>query len=120
LAAYFGLAVSVITCIASFSYIFLRIFFGVDWPAGFATTTVLLLFGISLNGIFLGIIGEYVGRIYNQVRWRPTAVVERSVNIVLEPPSGRSGQSAIRRAWPATPTIVQNRSGLQEDGGMGK
>src|SRR5213079_701196 len=95
-------------CIASFSYIFLRVFFGIDWPPGFATTTVLLLFGISLNGIFLGIIGEYIGRIYNQVRWRPTAVVERSVNIVLEPPSGHGDQSLpAGRARPAAPTIVQ-------------
>jgi dolichol-phosphate mannosyltransferase len=52
-----------------------------DWPEGFATTTVLLLFGISLNAIFLGIIGEYVGRIYAQVRFRPTTVIEQSTNI---------------------------------------
>jgi len=45
------------------------------------TTTVLLLLGISLNSIFLGIIGEYVGRIYNQVRSRPTTVIEKVVNI---------------------------------------
>jgi polyisoprenyl-phosphate glycosyltransferase len=81
LAAYVGLGISAITCLASFAYIFLRLFFGFNWPAGFATTTVLLLFGISLNGIFLGIIGEYVGRIYNQVRSRPTTVIEHSVNL---------------------------------------
>jgi polyisoprenyl-phosphate glycosyltransferase len=81
LAAFIGLGTSVITCTASFVYILSRLLFGFDWPAGFATTTVLLLFGISLNGIFLGIIGEYVGRIYNQVRSRPTTVIEYSVNL---------------------------------------
>ncbi|OSJ21494.1 glycosyltransferase family 2 protein [Bradyrhizobium japonicum] len=81
LAAFVGLGISMLTCLGSFFYIFARLFFGVDWPAGFATTTVLLLFGISLNAIFLGIIGEYVGRIYNQVRSRPTTVIEYSVNV---------------------------------------
>ncbi|MEH2544275.1 glycosyltransferase involved in cell wall biosynthesis [Bradyrhizobium sp. AZCC 2262] len=85
LAAYIGIGTSVLTCLASFVYIFSRLFFGFNWPAGFATTTVLLLFGISLNGIFLGIIGEYVGRIYNQVRSRPTTVVEYSVNLSKKP-----------------------------------
>ena len=85
LAAYIGLVTSAITCLASFVYIFSRLLFGFDWPAGFATTTVLLLFGISLNGIFLGIIGEYVGRIYNQVRSRPTTVIEYSVNLQKKP-----------------------------------
>ena len=95
LAAYIGIAISIVTCLASFAYIFLRIFFGFYWPAGFATTTVLLLFGISLNGIFLGIIGEYVGRIYNQVRARPTTVIEYSVNFPKETldATGRAQQS---------------------------
>jgi len=39
----------------------------------------------AMNGIFLGIIGEYVGRIYNQVRSRPTTVVEYSVNLSKKP-----------------------------------
>ncbi|MCJ9729395.1 glycosyltransferase family 2 protein [Bradyrhizobium sp. PRIMUS42] len=81
LAAFVGLGISLLTCLASFFYIFSRLLFGINWPAGFATTTVLLLFGISLNAIFLGIIGEYVGRIYNQVRSRPTTVIEHSVNV---------------------------------------
>lgn len=80
-AAYTGLIVAVITFALSLIYVSARLVFGVDWPTGFATTTALLLFGISLNAIFLGIIGEYVGRIYNQVRQRPTTVVERSVNL---------------------------------------
>ncbi|WMT72577.1 hypothetical protein [Bradyrhizobium sp. Ash2021] len=69
------------TFLLSLFYLFSRIGFGLDWPEGFATTTVLLLFGISLNAIFLGIIGEYVGRIYAQVRFRPTTVIEQSTNI---------------------------------------
>lgn len=56
---------------------------GSDWPAGFATLAILLLFSLGMNAIFIGIIGEYVGRIYDQVRTRPLTIIERTFN--LEP-----------------------------------
>jgi polyisoprenyl-phosphate glycosyltransferase len=93
-ASYTGFVISVLTFVLSLIYVIGRVFFSADWPAGFATTTVLLLLGVSLNAIFLGIIGEYVGRIYNQVRKRPSAVIERSVN--MSPAEGLTQPS-----WPA-------------------
>jgi glycosyltransferase involved in cell wall biosynthesis len=81
LATYAGLGISVATFALSLVYVVGHFVYGLEWPAGFVTTTVLLLLGISLNSIFLGIIGEYVGRIYNQVRSRPTTVIEKVVNI---------------------------------------
>jgi hypothetical protein len=51
--------------------------------------------GPSCDGRFaerylLGIIGEYVGRIYNQVRQRPNTVIEYTINLdepaALQPP----------------------------------
>jgi dolichol-phosphate mannosyltransferase len=80
-ASFSGLLVAFVTMLASFFYLFARVFFGAAWPGGFATTTILILFGISLNALFLGIIGEYVGRIYDQIRTRPLTVIERSLNI---------------------------------------
>jgi polyisoprenyl-phosphate glycosyltransferase len=76
-----GLVIALVTGLASFFYLVGRLLFGVAWPEGFATTTILILFGISLNAIFLGIIGEYIGRIYEQVRLRPTTVIERYLNM---------------------------------------
>lgn len=81
LATYAGLVVSLATFVLSLVYIVGHFAYGLEWPAGFVTTTVLLLLGISLNSIFLGIIGEYVGRIYSQVRTRPITVIERGINI---------------------------------------
>lgn len=113
LAAFIGLGTSVITCAASFIYILSRLLFGFDWPAGFATTTVLLLFGISLNGIFLGIIGEYVGRIYNQVRSRPTTVIEYSVNLPEKSLDvlGPSTQPSLGMVRPLA-DVVSHRAGV--------
>ncbi len=83
MATFAGLLIALMTSVASVFYILGRLFFGLEWPEGFATTTILILFGISLNAVFLGVIGEYVGRIYEQVRLRPTTVIERSINMTL-------------------------------------
>jgi glycosyltransferase involved in cell wall biosynthesis len=81
-ATYVGLLVSTLTFCTTIGYLCAAIFFGSSWPSGFATMVVVALFGISLNAIFLGIIGEYISRIYQQVRYRPLVVVERAINIV--------------------------------------
>ena len=91
-ATYTGLAVALVTFLSTLAYIVGRLVFHVPMPAGFATTTALLLLGITLNALFLGIIGEYVGRIYNQVRARPMTVIEQGINIDL------SSSSAFRHA----------------------
>lgn len=90
LATYTGLIISVTMFLFGIFYITAKVALGIDMPAGFATTTTLLLFGISLNAIFLGIIGEYIGRIYDQVRVRPLTVVERSVNMGVASLTGRT------------------------------
>jgi len=63
-----GLSVGFLTMFGILVYLAGRLIFGTQWPAGFATTTVLLLLGITLNAIFLGIIGEYLGRIFLRPR----------------------------------------------------
>lgn len=76
IATYTGLVVSLITFLGLLGYIAGRLLFGHDWPAGFATVTVLVLLSTSLNALFLGVIGEYLGRIYQQVKKRPISIIE--------------------------------------------
>jgi polyisoprenyl-phosphate glycosyltransferase len=63
-----------------FIYVFGAFVLNLPWPAGFATTTVLLLVSITLNALFLGIIGEYLGRMFMQSKRRPIPVVQDSLN----------------------------------------
>ena len=63
-ATYFGLFVSFLTLVMAGIYLFGKIIYGSTWTAGFATTTILMLLSLSINALFLGIIGEYLGRIY--------------------------------------------------------
>lgn len=48
---------------------------------GFPTLALLISFFSSLILICLGIIGEYIVRIYDEVRARPYVIVERTVNL---------------------------------------
>ncbi|WP_375783113.1 glycosyltransferase family 2 protein [Bradyrhizobium sp. Pha-3] len=84
LASYAGLLISIAVFLLGLFYVVEALLRGKSWPSGFATLIVVMLFGISLNAIFLGIIGEYVSRIYQQVRFRPLVTVEATANISAE------------------------------------
>ena len=75
-----GLTIGVLTLILTFVYLVGRLLFGQDWPAGFATTTMLLLMSIEMNAIFMGILGEYVGRIFLQAKHSSEPLVETKLN----------------------------------------
>ncbi|MBN1758314.1 MAG: glycosyltransferase family 2 protein [Chitinispirillaceae bacterium] len=51
-----------------------------NWPRGFATTTLLILFSIGLNSVFLGILGEYLGRIYRVLKKTSRIHIEERVS----------------------------------------
>jgi glycosyltransferase involved in cell wall biosynthesis len=74
LASYTGIVVALITLAGMAIVVTGKWILHKDWPAGFATTTILILIGISLNALFLGIIGEYLGRIYQQVKKHPVTI----------------------------------------------
>ena len=80
IATYLGLLISSATFLGAMVYGIRRIVFGRSWPAGFATLVILILGSLSLNALFLGIIGEYLGRIYRQVKRRPLTIIERELN----------------------------------------
>jgi len=48
-------------------------------PVGFTALILLITFVSGVNLFFLGVVGEYVGRIYEEVKARPTYVVHKLV-----------------------------------------
>ena len=48
---------------------------------GIPTITVLLLFIGGLNIMAIGILGEYIGRIYEEVKGRPHFIISESHNV---------------------------------------
>jgi len=89
-ATFVGIAISLLTLLCTCGYAAGRILWGSEWPPGYATTVVLILAGISLNALFLGVIGEYLGRIYKQVKRGPLTVIEASLEPTERTPDGTS------------------------------
>ena len=81
IASLVSLFVGSVTFLGIFVYLVGKVVFGQDWPAGFATTTMLLLMSIMLNAMFLGIIGEYLGRVFMQSKRRAIPIIETSLNL---------------------------------------
>lgn len=50
-------------------------------PPGITTLIVLSFLGIGLNSLGIGVLGEYLGRTYSEVKRRPLYVVQESVNV---------------------------------------
>ena len=81
IATFVGLAIALVTVIAAIFFIVARFAYGQEWPAGFTTMTVLILASLGVNALFLGIIGEYLGRMFQQMKNRPITVVDTRINI---------------------------------------
>jgi dolichol-phosphate mannosyltransferase len=75
MATYLGFAIAGLTALAILVVIFLRLF-SVHALTGQATTLVAVLFLGGVQLISLGIIGEYLGRIYDEVKGRPLYLVQ--------------------------------------------
>jgi glycosyltransferase involved in cell wall biosynthesis len=87
-----GFILSIVSAIAIFVVIALKILNPDLYPGGVPTLTILVLFlgGIQLAG--LGVLGEYIGRVYDEVRHRPLYIIESAINVAVRDARGpRSG-----------------------------
>jgi polyisoprenyl-phosphate glycosyltransferase len=84
LTTYFGLIVSLCAFLAAFFTLIQRLFaeyyasFGLGPVPGFATVAIGIFFLGGVQLISLGILGEYVGRIYKEVKGRPQWVISQT------------------------------------------
>jgi dolichol-phosphate mannosyltransferase len=71
-------------------YLIAKVVLHLAWPAGFTTLAALILLSISINAMLLGIIGEYLGRMYRQIRKKPFTIIERAI----ERPASQDGSTS--------------------------
>src|SRR3569623_1273052 len=78
-ASFLGACIIALSVLGCFYYLVLSLLHP-ELPRGLASIHILVLFGIGLNSLLLGIIGEYLLRIYLVLRSEPIAIVEQSLN----------------------------------------
>jgi dolichol-phosphate mannosyltransferase len=83
LSTVFGFIAAGSSFLVALSYIILKIS-GVAFPLGNPTIVSLVLLMGGLQLICLGIIGQYIGRIYDETKRRPRYIIDYSVGIELK------------------------------------
>lgn len=80
MASVIGLVISLASLAVGLYSIVETLFSGVQVP-GYATLVVSVTFLSGVQLLFLGVIGEYIGRIYTEVKRRPLYFVERTIGL---------------------------------------
>jgi polyisoprenyl-phosphate glycosyltransferase len=83
-----GFAIALVSALLIVVVVLLKIAYGNSYPMGIPTITVLVLFmgGVQLAAV--GVLGEYVGRIYDEVRRRPLYAIDKAWNVRVKDSHG--------------------------------
>src|SRR6202163_2275083 len=69
---------------------------GVDLTPGLPTTVLVVSFFSGVQLLALGVVGEYIGRIYDEAKRRPMYIVDKKVN--FSSPASQPGDQRLRAA----------------------
>jgi glycosyltransferase involved in cell wall biosynthesis len=75
-----GFVTSIASLIVTLIYLFMKFLFWSSLPLGMAPILVGMFFFASLQFLFLGILGEYVGSIHERVKRRPLVIEKERIN----------------------------------------
>lgn len=76
--SYLGLLIAAFAFLYALYVLLKTLIYGVDVP-GFATLIVSVMFFAGIQLISLGVIGEYLGRVYEEVKGRPLFIVAEAI-----------------------------------------
>jgi hypothetical protein len=79
MATFIGFSVAIFSLLVALSY-FYKIIFWQSFQVGMAPMVIGVFFFASVQLFFIGIIGEYIGAIYTQVKGRPLVVEKKRIN----------------------------------------
>ncbi len=82
---YFGSIVAFVSALYALVIVFQTLIFGVDVP-GYASLLVVILFFGSVQMISVGILGEYIARLFAEVKRRPIYIIDKVIGGPPEAP----------------------------------
>ena len=80
MASFIGFIVALISLLVGLVYLVYKLVYWDSFSVGMAPLVIGLFFFSSVQLLFIGIIGEYIGAIYTQVRKRPLVIERERVN----------------------------------------
>lgn len=80
MATYLGFIISIISIFVAGIYLVYKLLYWDEFQTGTAPLIIGLFFFSSVQLIFIGIVGEYVGAIYTQVKKRPLVIEKERIN----------------------------------------
>ena len=84
-----GILLSAIAFLLALTYLSLKLF-GASFPLGNPTVVIVVSFFSGIQLLSLGVIGEYIGRIYDESRRRPKYIIEARYGWEDDPVAARS------------------------------
>jgi len=91
--SYLGLLISAFAFGYAMLFLVKTLIFGTDVP-GFPTLIISVMFFAGVQLLCLGVIGEYLGRMYEEVKGRPLFLVSEELGIEDAPSDGSSARSS--------------------------
>jgi len=80
LAIFFGFFIAFLSFLTAIGYFIYKLIFWDNFKLGLAPIVIGLFFFSSVQLIFIGIIGEYIGAIWTQVKNKPLVIEEERIN----------------------------------------
>jgi dolichol-phosphate mannosyltransferase len=106
-----GVAFAGLAFLVAVVYLILKLA-GVAFPLGNPTIVIVVAFFSGVQLLSLGVMGEYVGRIYDETRQRPKYIIESSYGLAVKA-SGLSDESP--RTDTDAPASAPRASGVQTE-----
>ena len=82
----FGVVMAFVGFLFAIWYFVQKAFLNYDLTPGLSTTVMLVTFFSGVQLLCIGILGEYIGRIYDEVKHRPLYIVDKTENVSKEKP----------------------------------
>jgi len=89
MATFIGFSVAIFSLLVALSYFIYKLIFWQNFQLGMAPMVIGIFFFAAVQLFFIGIIGEYIGAIYTQVKNRPLVIEKERIN--FDPDDSETG-----------------------------
>ena len=114
-ATWLGMFISLCSVAVAIWAVVARFVFHATVP-GWTTVIVMVSLLAAVQLIMTGILGEYIGRIYEQVKLRPLYVLSEMINCAEEGAAGEGANDAPAKAPAAVSLVASPRADLSAQG----